>query len=100
MFLSVPKVIPPWMRPTYLAASVLLGLVVSYGLHAVIELWYLSYAESHNLTITWTQHLGLGSCALPLWVQYGLPVLGIVGGYLQGRVWWRWIYVERRWQKG
>lgn len=90
---------PTWKRPVYLSLATLLGLIISFGFHAVIELWYLSYAQSHNLAIHWTQHFGLGSCSLPTWVQYGLPVLGLVGGFLLGRTWWQWVYVERRWER-
>lgn len=91
---------PSWKRPLYITLTTLLGVILSYGLHAVIELWYLSYAEQQHLTIVWTKHLGLGWCALPGAVQYGLLALGIIGGWLMGRVWWRWVYVEgRRWRR-
>jgi len=95
-----PINIPKWKRPLYLTLTTILGLIVSYGLHALIETWYLSYADKHQLVIKWTMHFGLGSCALPEWAQYGLLVLGVVGGFLIGRVWWRMVYVEgRRWRK-
>jgi len=85
------------MRPTYLVLSTLLGILISIGVHVLIELWWLSYAQSHQLTIHWTYVLG--TCSLPLWVQIALPILGAVGGFFTGRVWWRWVYVERRWWK-
>lgn len=88
---------PTWKRPLYLLLTTLLGLIVSFGLHSVIELWYLHWAETSNATIVWTTTFGM--CSLPLWVQYLLPILGLIGGFFQGRVWWRWVYVERRWDR-
>ncbi len=96
MFFRVPQIISPWMRPTYLALSALLGLLLSIGAHVLIELWWLSYAQKHGLTITWTTVLG--TCSLPLWLQILLPVVGVIGGFLVGRVWWRWVYIERKWE--
>lgn len=92
---------PRWKHSLYLSLTTLLGLIVSYGLHAVGELWYLDQAQRHGWVIKWTQHFGLGACALPVWWQYGLVVAGLVGGWLVGRVWWRWVYIEhRRWRSG
>lgn len=88
---------PRWKRPLYLALTTLLGLITSYGIHAVVELWYLRYLEQSGRLIVWHQHFVLGLCALPDFVQYGLLVLGLIGGWLLGRVWWRWVYIERRW---
>lgn len=85
---------PAWKRPLYLVLTTLLGLIISYGLHAVIEMWYLHWAETSSATIVWTAALGM--CSLPLWVQYTLPILGLVGGFVIGRVWWRIVYIERQ----
>lgn len=88
---------PAWKRPLYLGLTTLLGVMVSYVLHAVVEVWYLSAAETRGWDVRWTKHLGLGLCALPVAAQYGLLATGLIGGFLMGRVWWRWVYVERRW---
>lgn len=90
---------PAWYRPIYLTLSTTLGIVLSYGLHAVVELWWLWYAQRKNIPITWTNHFGKGACALPPVVQYGLLALGMIGGFFLGKFWWRWVYVERRWLK-
>lgn len=90
---------PPWKRPLYLALTTLLGVMVSYVLHALIEVGYLSAAETRGWDVRWTMHLGLGLCSLPVVVQYTLLVAGLLGGFLIGRVWWRWVYVERRWDR-
>jgi hypothetical protein len=34
--------------------------------------------------------------AIPTWVQYGLLIVGTVGGYALGQHWWRVVYVQRR----
>lgn len=92
MFRQPPPDPPPtWKRPVYLIASSLLGLVLSLGLHAIIEQMYLGWVEANQATIVWTNVLD--SCALPLWVQIILPVVGLAGGFIQGRIWWRWVYV-------
>ncbi|MBI2984496.1 MAG: hypothetical protein HYY50_02630 [Candidatus Kerfeldbacteria bacterium] len=94
------EIAKPPSRTLYLALTMLLGVTVSYGLHALIELWYLSWAQNTGRLITWTRHLGIGLCALPRWLQYGLLAAGLVGGFLTGRVWWRWVYGEgRRWPR-
>lgn len=87
------------MRPTYLALSIVLGVVFSYGLHAVTEILYLRWAETRSLEVVWYTHFGKGLCALHPIVQYGLLLFGVIGGWLVGRVWWRLVYVERRWSK-
>ena len=101
MFRNVaPGPQPAWKRPVYVACSTLLGIILSYGVHAVVELLYLRWAEAGHHAITWYTHLGLGLCALHPVVQYGLLAAGGIGGWLTGRVWWRWIYVEHKyWEK-
>lgn len=100
MFRSIPPgPQPAWKRPVYLACTTLLGVIASYGLHALLELLYLWAAQRNGWEIHWTRHFGVGLCALPAFVQYGLFVAGVVGGFLLGRVWWRWVYVERRWEQ-
>lgn len=97
-----PRENPPrWYHRLYLTLSAVLGILLSFIAHALLELWYLASAESAGTiaSIVWTKHFGLGSCALPLSLQYGLFIVGLVGGFLLGRVWWRWVYVERRWEK-
>ncbi len=83
-------------RTVYLCLATLLGVVASYGVHALAELWYLRWADRSGNAIVWTKHFGVGQCALPWFAQYGLLAAGIVGGYLLGRVWWRMVYVEHR----
>lgn len=76
----------------YLTASTALFVLLSYLAHAFLELWYLGWAEETGRAIVWTKHLGIGPCALPWWAQYGLLAAGLLGGFLIGRVWWRFVY--------
>jgi hypothetical protein len=71
----------------YLILFSILGVLFSFIVHAVIEIFYLKYV-SH---IVWS-----GGCALPVWLKYGLPILGAIAGFLLGRIGWRIVYVEKR----
>ncbi len=86
---------PPWKRPVYLTLSAVLGILISYGFHVLIELWWLWRTLPSDLV--WRSHFGLGSCALAAWLDYSLLLSGTVGGLVIGRMWWRWVYIERRW---
>lgn len=87
-------------RTFYLVLTTVLGIVMSFGIHAVVELWYLSWADRAGWTVTWYRQLGGGLCALNPTVEYGLLIIGTIGGYLVGRVWWRIVYIEgRHWIK-
>lgn len=88
---------PKWKRPLYLILTTLLGLLLSIGAHAVLETWYLDRAAARGWTIVWSSPFGIGDCALPVWVQLSLPLVGLVGGWSVGRIWWRYVYVDGRW---
>lgn len=85
----------------YLILTTILGLLLFGIAHAVIEMIYLRTALRNDYPIVWHFYLqGRFPCALPPILFYGIPVLGIIGGFLIGRVWWRWVYVEhRRWNR-
>jgi hypothetical protein len=90
---------PIWKRPIYLALTALLGVILSFGLHAAIEMIYLTLADKNHWIVKWSAVIGDGLCALPAWLQISLPILGAIGGFLVGRVWWRWVYIKGRWRK-
>ena len=73
-------------KVVYVILWVVLGLILSFVLHAEIEIWYLRFAEANNWTVNWILN---GSCALPLWLFVLLPVLGVVFGIVLGQVAWR-----------
>ena len=75
----------------YIILWVILGLVLSFVAHAIIEILYLRWANNNNVVIHWVLN---GDCALPLWLIIILPILGIIVGLWCGFVAWRKIYVE------
>jgi hypothetical protein len=85
----------------YIGLTIFLGLLLSFILHALVEVLYLNYAFANNLSIQGTYFLGVGWCALPVWTQYTFPVLGIGGGYFLGLYWWDLVYIKKRhWRFG
>lgn len=80
----------------YISLTIFLGLLLSFILHALAEVFYLNYAFANNLKIEASYFLGVGWCALPIWVQYTFPVLGIAGGYFLGKYWWNLVYVKKK----
>ena len=83
-------------RTVYITAWIILGLVLSFIGHALIEMSYINYALGHGITPVNHTAFGLGYCALPIWLQSLLIVLGITGGITAGNYFWRIIYVEKR----
>lgn len=94
MFLSAPPKPTKHKHAAYLAATVLLGIVVSFAVHAGIEAAYLAWTESAGKTVAW-----YGGCALHPILQIALILGGALGGYALGRFWWRKVYVERVWAR-
>ena len=78
----------------YLLSSTILGLLLSFIAHAVIEIGYLSWAQSRGIIITF-----YNGCALLPIIQIGLLLFGVIGGFFLGRFWWRMIYIEKVWAK-
>ncbi len=94
-----PKPTARWMYWVYRTVAVLLFVVLSFGVHAVVELAYLHWAEAAGRTVRWYTVFG-GLCALPPLLAYGLLALGVLLGLWAGSVWWRWVYIEgRRWKR-
>ncbi len=94
MFFNNPENPTKLKKSVYLFASTILGVLLSFIAHALIEINYLRWAEKHNYAVTF-----YGGCALPWALQIGLLLAGIVGGFLLGRWWWQKVYVERVWAK-
>lgn len=82
-------------RIVYILLFVVLGIIISFIIHALIELPILRLLtkdfDKYGFGLTWAQWYSihyLGSIILLL--------LGIVTGYLQGKYWWRIIYIEKK----
>lgn len=78
---------------TYIALFTLLGILVSFLLHAVLEIavvrMLLADFETYNLGLSWSgwfvvHHIG----------SVVLLLMGVGVGVWQGRYWWRRLYVD------
>lgn len=78
----------------YLVSTTVLGILLSFLVHAGIEITYLGWADAHQVSVSW-----YNGCALPPIIQILLPALGAIGGFALGRWWWRIVYIEQRWLK-
>lgn len=87
MFLSAPENPTRLKKAAYLLTAAILGILLSFIVHATIEIGYLTWAESQNLAVPF-----YGGCALPYTLQIALFAFGAAGGLLLGRFWWRKIY--------
>ena len=95
MFFSAPENPTKFKHVIYLSACTLLGVLISLLVHAGIEAGYLAWAESSGKQVVWH-----GGCALYPVIQVGLILLGVIGGFVLGRLWWRLVYIERKWAQG
>jgi len=96
MFFRPPGEPTKFKKVIYLIAATILGLLLSFLVHAFIEINYLHWMASRDILVSLS-----GGCALTLWLQIILWISGAVGGFFLGRFWWRKIYIEKVWaQKG
>lgn len=94
MFFNAPGKPTRFKKTVYLIAAVILGMLLSFIAHAMIEINYLSWAISRDLAVPF-----YNGCALPPVLSSWLLLLGAIGGFFLGRFWWRLIYVDRVWVK-
>jgi hypothetical protein len=95
MFFNAPTDATKVKHVVYLAAATVLGLLLSFLAHALIEMQYLAWAESTGRVVTFNS-----SCALHPALQAALWLGGAIGGFFVGRLWWRMVYIDRVWAKG
>lgn len=89
----------------YIFMWMVLGFFVSIIAHGVIEISYIRYALNSGIILENQAVFGYGYCALPAYLQAGLLILGIIGGFFSGRHWWHVIYpvrsrTPRGWPRG
>lgn len=94
MFFNAPGKPTQSKKAVYLTAAVFLGVLLSFIAHAIIEINYLNFSQSQGLTASFYY-----GCALPPELSLGLLLLGAIGGFFLGRLWWRLVYVDRVWAK-
>ena len=90
MFFKAPGKPSRLKHATYLIVATFLGLVLSFIVHALIEMGYLRWADSQGLLVPF-----YGGCALTPELQIGLWVAGAIGGFLLGRLGWQKVYIEK-----
>ena len=82
-------------RTVYIASFTILGVLVSFLVHAIVEIWYIGRLiadfETYGLGLSWSQWVMIHHVGAVL-----LLLLGIMAGLVQGRMWWRIIYVDKR----
>ncbi len=79
----------------YVVLAVILGIILSFIIHGIIEMIYLNWAEKNNILIKWAVVWGDKTCALPLWLIWLLPVIGIAFGLWLGFWGWKKIYQNK-----
>ena len=83
---------------TYISLFVLLGIIVSFLIHAIIEIVVIDLLlddfDKFGFGFDWSQWFLFHSIG-----SIFLFVLGALFGYAQGRYWWRVIYVQKRFRK-
>lgn len=94
MFFNSPGAPTSAKKAIYLLASIILGLLLSFLVHAFIEIKYLNWMEEQGRAVSF-----YGGCALAPWLQIALWLIGTLGGYFLGRWWWRMVYIDRVWIK-
>ncbi|MFH1509204.1 MAG: hypothetical protein ABIE68_03505 [bacterium] len=72
----------------YLIASTFLGIILSFFVHAVVEMWYLNYLSDNSFEVIWH-----GGCALPYYLQIIILLAGAIGGFFLGKAWWKLVYL-------
>ena len=77
-------------KVVYLIASTVLGILLSFFAHGIIETTYLKKAQAQGEIVSF-----YNGCALRLELQIGLFIIGTVAGFLFGLFCWKKIYVER-----
>jgi hypothetical protein len=92
MFFNAPGEPTKLKQTIYLAAAIVLGLLLSFLAHVFIEMEYLAWADSAGKVVAF-----YGSCALHPALRAALWLAGGIGGFYLGRYWWRLVYIDRRW---
>ncbi len=73
---------------------ILLGVLLSFILHAVIEITYINHLLEKEYELKLSD--SPVNCFLPRWLQITLPLLGAFCGLLLGKWGWRVVYEEKR----
>lgn len=85
-------------RKIYYLLFTVLGAMIGFGIHAVIEMIYIKLLlrdfSAYSLGLTWAQWELVHAVAVP-----ALTLLFGYLGYLQGVKWWRILYIQKKYAK-
>ena len=79
----------------YIIATTFLGILISFIMHGLIEMLYLKILSDQGRSVNWTSYFGVKSCALPIYLQIGLLLAGVIGGFYLGIYWWKKVYEKK-----
>jgi uncharacterized protein YneF (UPF0154 family) len=80
-------------KTIYITLVMVLGLILSFIAHAIIEIFYINYSLSRGIIL---KPSALTSrCYLPSILQIFLILAGLIGGYFLGQKWWTKIYGKK-----
>ena len=94
MFFNAPGKPTKFKQALYLTAAVILGVLLSLIANVFIEIYYLNWAMDQGVTVVLYNGYALSPA-----LSYGLFLGGAILGFIFGRNWWRWVYVDRVWEK-
>jgi hypothetical protein len=77
----------------YLTLSIILGLILSFLIHGIIEISYINYSLSRGVILK--PSALTSKCYLPSLLQIFLIFAGLFGGYILGQKWWTKIYGKK-----
>jgi putative effector of murein hydrolase len=77
-------------KTIYIALVMVLGLILSFIAHAIIEIFYINYSLSRGIILK--PSALTPKCYLPSLLQIFLIFAGLLGGYILGQKWWNKIY--------
>lgn len=82
-------------KAIYLSAFTILGILLQWLAHAVIEIWYIGLlvanSDKYDLGLSWSAWLLIHHIGTAV-----LFVGGTLFGFRQGQYWWRKVYVDKR----
>jgi len=80
-------------KTVYVSLTMVLGLILSFLAHALIEIFYINYSLSKGIVLK--PSFLTSKCYLPSIFQIFLILAGLLGGYFLGQKWWKKVYSKK-----
>lgn len=84
-------------KAIYLFLTIVLGIILSFTLHGLIEIFYINYSFSKGTVLNPSSLTP--KCFLPTQFQIFLLLASLIGGYLLDRKWWQEVCPEKKLKK-